>query len=84
MSEMCPTTEVGIKNPRTQSITLGVLRAAAIQMVLHIFPAEEYRIFTAALMTATVIRAAPALGPAAALWLAAAKASAPAYQSEWL
>jgi hypothetical protein len=29
MSVLCQTTEVGIKNPRTQSITLGVLRAAA-------------------------------------------------------
>jgi transposase len=37
-----------------------------------------------ALVTATVIRAAPALGPAAALLLAVAKVSAPASQSEWL
>ena len=36
---------------------------------------------TAAPMTTTVVRAAPALGPAAVLWLAATKASAPAYAS---
>jgi hypothetical protein len=40
----------------------------------------EHRIFAPALMTTTVIRAAP--GPAAALWLAAT-ASAPAYPSGW-
>jgi len=33
--------------------------------------------------TTTVVRAAPALGPAAVLWLAATKASAPAYASGW-
>jgi hypothetical protein len=54
-----------------------------IQMVLHISPADDHRIFAAALMTTTVVRAAPALGPAAALWLAATKASAPAYASGW-
>src|ERR1700674_138219 len=70
-----PTTEVGIENRRTQSVTLGVLRAAALQKVLHISPADEHRIVTAAPMTTTVGRAAPALGPAAALWLAASYAS---------
>ena len=34
-------------------------------------------------MTITIRRAATALGPAAALWLAATKASAPAYASGW-
>jgi len=34
-------------------------------------------------MTTTVVRATPALGPAAVLWLAATKASAPAYASGW-
>jgi hypothetical protein len=48
------------------------------QKMLHISLADEHRIFAAALMTTTVIRAAPALGPVAALWLAATKASAPA------
>src|SRR6266566_356280 len=38
---------------------------------------------TAAPMTTTVVRVAPALGPAAVLWLAATKASAPAYASGW-
>src|SRR5216684_3221832 len=72
------TTEVGIKNPPTQPVTLRVLRAVA-----HPKGAHEHRIFAAALMTTTVIRAAPAPGPAAALWLAATKASAPAYPSGW-
>jgi hypothetical protein len=76
-----PTTEVGIKNPRTEPVTLRVLRAAAQPKVLHISLADEHRIFAAALMTTTVIRAAPAPGPAASLWLAATEASAPAYPS---
>ena len=49
--------------------------------VLHISPAEQ-RIY-AALTTTTVVRTPPALGPAAAVWLAATKASAPAYASGW-
>ena len=49
--------------------------------VLHISPADE--IFAAALMTTTVVRTLPALGSAAAVWLAATKASAPAYASGW-
>jgi hypothetical protein len=46
------------------------------QKVLQISLADED--FRRGVMTTTVIRAAPALGPAAALWLAATKASAPA------
>jgi hypothetical protein len=47
---------------------------------LHVSLVVEHRIFAAAPTTTTVIRAAPAPGPAASLWL---EASAPTCPSGW-